>query len=470
MGLLRIHDRIVVPFGLMAVVATGAAALVSLSFISNMLEARVESQIAKGSAFVSRSQFALNSSILPLVKEIANADVVTYGAGGVLLATTVDASRSPGLVRAVIAGTPPEMGDTAGNAYLLRPMTVDGTPYLVAYRSVAEQPGTVLAFIADTSDLALALRAARLRVLLVAGISLFLFFLISHFVARGVSRPIEQLLALTHASAESVSLPREPPATGDDEVARLGHVFNDMTRQLQTSQDALVRSEKLAVAGLLAARVAHDVRNPLSSIKMQTQLLRSRLKHDHENQALLRALLHDIDQVESVVRGLLELARPGELKVRLTRLNEVVDELLRHLYAQMAHRKIIVEAKLEPGLPEVFLDVERFRQALLNLIINAADAMTDGGTLRVGATRTQDGAMVVLDVCDDGTGIDPTVADRLFDPFVSTKRDGIGLGLVNTKTVVESHGGRVELSPRPGGGTRARITLPVPPMQKGSHG
>ena len=71
--------------------------------------------------------------------------------------------------------------------------------------------------------------------------------------------------------------------------------------------------------------------------------------------------------------------------------------------------------------------------------------------------------MVVLDVCDDGTGIDPAVADRLFDPFVSTKRDGIGLGLVNTKTVVESHGGRVQLSPRPGGGTRARITLPVPP-------
>ena len=462
MGPLRIHDRIVVPFGLMAVVATVAAALVSLSLISNMLEARVESHIAKASAFVSRSQFALNSSILRLVKEIANADVVTYGAGGTPLATTVDASRSPGLVRAVIAGGPPHMEDTSANAYLLRAMTVDGAPYLVAYRSVAEQPGTVLAFIAETSDLALALRAARLRVLLVAGVSLFLFFLISHFVARGVSRPIERLLARTHASAESVSLSREPRATDDDEVARLGHVFNDMIRQLQTSQDALVRSEKLAVAGLLAARVAHDVRNPLSSIKMQTQLLRSRLRHDLENQALLRALLHDIDQVESVVRGLLELARPGELKVRRTRLNEVVDDLLRPLYAQMAHRKIIVEAKLEPDLPEVLLDVERFRQALLNLIVNAADAMTDGGTLRVVAARTHDGSAVVLDVCDDGTGIDPAVADHLFDPFVSTKRDGIGLGLVNTKTVIESHGGRVELSPRTGGGTRARITLPVP--------
>ena len=470
MGPLRIHDRIVVPFGLMAVVATVAAALVSLSLVSNMLEARVESQIAKGSAFVSRSQFALNASILHLVKEIANADLVTYGAGGVPLATTVDSGRSPGLVSAVIAGGPPAVADPSGNAYLLRAMTVDGAPYLVAYRSVAENPGTRLAFIAETSDLALALRAARMRVLLVAGVSLFFFFLISHFVARGVSRPIEQLLALTDASAASVSLSRERPATDDDEVARLRHVFNDMIRQLQESQDALVRSEKLAVAGLLAARVAHDVRNPMSSIKMQTQLLRSRLKHDSENQVLLRALLHDIDQVESVVRGLLELARPGELRVRLTGLAAVVDELLSHLYAQMAHRKIIVEAKLEPDLPDVLLDVERFRQALLNLVVNAADAMTDGGTLSVVAARTPDGSAVVLDVCDDGSGIDPAIADRLFDPFVSTKRDGIGLGLVNTKTVVESHGGRVELSPRPGGGTQARITLPVPPAEKGSHG
>lgn len=461
MGPLRIHDRIVVPFGLMAVVATVAAALVSLSLVSNMLEARVESQIANGSAFVSRSQFALNSSILNLVKEIANADLVTYGADGVPLATTVDPGRSPGLVSAVIAGGPPQ-GDTSGNAYLLRAMSVDGAPYLVAYRSVAEKPGTRLAFIAETSDLASAVRAARMRVLLVAGLSLFLFFLISHFVARGVSRPIEQLLALTDASAGSVSLARDRPVTDDDEVARLEHVFNGMIRQLQASQDALVRSEKLAVAGLLAARVAHDVRNPMSSIKMQTQLLRSRLKHDNENQELLRALLHDIDQVESVVRGLLELARPGELKVRLTDLSAVVDDLLGHLYAQMAHRKIIVEARLEPDLPQVLLDVDRFRQALLNLVVNAADAMTDGGTLSVVGVRTPDGSGVVLDVCDDGSGIDPAIADRLFDPFVSTKRDGIGLGLVNTKTVVESHGGTVELSRRPAGGTRARITLPVP--------
>jgi signal transduction histidine kinase len=459
----RIRDRIVVPFVLIAVVATVAAALVSLSLISNTLEARAESQIARGSAFVSRSQFALSPSVLRLVREIVDADVVTFGPGAAApVVTTVDATLKPGLVSAVIANEPRELAGAAADAYQLRRMTVDGAPHLVAYRRVAEQPGTVMAFVTETSDVALALRQARLRVLVVAGISLCLFFIVSEIVARRVSGPIERLLAATEASAGSGGSAREP-AAGEDEVARLAQVFNDMDDRLRTSQDALVRSEKLAVTGLLAARVAHDVRNPLSSIKMQTQLLRSRLKHDAENQALLRAVLHDVDQVESVVRGLLELARPGELKLQKTVLSEVIDDLLRHVSAQMAHRHIAVEAKIEPGLPTVLLDAERFRQALLNLIANAADAMTDGGTLSVVAVRHQGGSAVVLDVCDDGTGIDPAVADHLFDPFMSTKRDGIGLGLVNTKAIVESHGGSIELSPRDGGGTRARITLPVPP-------
>lgn len=462
MGTFRIRDRIVVPFVLIAVVATVAAALVSLSLISNTLEARVESQITRGSAFVSRSQFALSPSVLGLVKEIVDADVVTFGPGNAPVVTTVDATLNPGLVSAVIANEPPQLAGIPADGYELRAMTVDGAPHLVAYRRIAERPGTVMAFVAETSAVALALREARLRVLVVAGISLCLFFLVSEIVARRVSGPIERLLAATQASAGGVS-PAYEPAAGEDEVARLARVFNDMVDRLRASQDALVRSEKLAVTGLLAARVAHDVRNPLSSIKMQTQLLRSRLRHDAENQALLRAVLHDIDQVESVVRGLLELARPGELKLRQTSLGEVIDDLLRHVSAQMAHRNIAVEAKLEPGLPAVLLDVERFRQALVNLIANAADAMTDGGTLRVVAVRSDDRSAVVLDVCDDGTGIDPAVADHLFDPFMSTKRDGIGLGLVNTKAIVESHGGSIELSPRAGGGTRARITLPVPP-------
>jgi two-component system sensor histidine kinase HydH len=172
-------------------------------------------------------------------------------------------------------------------------------------------------------------------------------------------------------------------------------------------------------------------------------------------------VLHDVDQVETVVRGMLELAKPGELQKRPTSLKELLEGILRQLAPQLAHRKIQVETDIGSDLPELGLDQQRFRQALLNLIFNAADAMPDGGTLRISAVPTSQGRTVQLDVCDDGVGIDPAVAGRLFDAFVTTKRDGVGLGLLNTKAIVESHGGTIELTAREGRGTRARIELPA---------
>jgi signal transduction histidine kinase len=154
-----------------------------------------------------------------------------------------------------------------------------------------------------------------------------------------------------------------------------------------------------------------------------------------------------------------------------TPMEGIVREVLQQVAAQLAYRKIAVETILPAGLPLVDLDVGRFRQVLLNLVGNAADAMPTGGTLTVSAERC-DGSAIAIDICDDGVGIDPAIRDRIFDPFVSTKRDGVGLGLVNAKAVVESHGGTLELAARAPKGTRARIVLPASraAYQDSAHG
>jgi two-component system NtrC family sensor kinase len=126
--------------------------------------------------------------------------------------------------------------------------------------------------------------------------------------------------------------------------------------------------------------------------------------------------------------------------------------------AQFRHRKIAVEARLAPDLRVMHLDQRRVRQALLNVLANASEAMPTGGQLTV--TSRLDGETVVIEVCDDGVGVDPAVLDRVFDPFVSTKREGVGLGLVNAKAVIEGHGGRISLSPRTPRGACATIVLP----------
>jgi K+-sensing histidine kinase KdpD len=290
-GRLRLHHRIAIPFALLALLATSVAALVAVSAISRTLQTRIETQVLNTSAVVGQSDFALNAAILRSAKAITGADIITYTSDGNVVATTVE--RGPGAQSLVAAVTAPDATRTglAGGTGtgIVRKMDC-GKPCLVVYRRLTTRPDTVVAVVADTSEMAAATRQLVLTVLLGAGFSLLVMIVLGQVITRRVTAPIDE---------------------------------------------ALVRSEKLALAGLMAARVAHDIRNPLSSIKMQTQLVGARLRGDAETQAQVGAVLRDIQQVETVVKDLIELARPGELRPRAMPLNDVVRDVLTQLFSPM---------------------------------------------------------------------------------------------------------------------------------------
>ncbi len=462
---LKLHHRIVVPFALIALVATSATAYVALRVTSRALSARVEAQILNAAALVSQSSFAFNPTILGSVKAIAGADVITFSSDGRVEASTL--GESDPAMRAALADVQATREALAGaeGAPILRHADC-GAPCDIAYRRVAAQPQTVVAVVASTAELMAATQAVTRTILVAAVGSLLVMIVVSQVVARRLTAPLEDLDRF--ARDVSAGDPHRRALEGGDEVGRLGVAFNDMLGRLDQSQAALVRSEKLGVAGLVAARVAHDIRNPLSSIKMQTQLLRSRFERDGAGaadagvrQEIISAVLRDISQVETVITDLLELAKPGELNRQPVRLDALVGEVLQQLAPQLDHRRIHVDARFADGLPVVPLDAHRFTQALLNVVNNATDAMAAGGTLLVATRLADEGRAIALDVCDDGTGIAPEILSRVFDPFVSTKRDGVGLGLLNARAVVESHGGRIELVARDPKGTRATFLLPI---------
>ncbi|MBZ5555636.1 MAG: HAMP domain-containing protein [Acidobacteriia bacterium] len=466
-GRLRLHHRIVIPFALVALVATSGTAYVVLSVITRTLQARVETQILNAAALVSQSNFALNPAIIGSVKAITGADVVTFAPDGTILASTAAGPRASAVIQPILARQFTE--DTAARP-VVRHLDCAGVPCDAAYRAVVGRSQTVVAIVADTTELMAATSAVTRTVLVATVISLLVMVIVGQLVARRVTAPLDALVRFTRDVSGGEVHGRAP--VGGDEVGRLGTAFNDMLDRLDRSREALVRSEKLGLAGLLAARVAHDIRNPLSSIKMQTQLLRAQrgggaAGADDRNHEMIDAILRDIVQVESVIRDLLELARPGELNRRPASLNVVVQDVLEQLRPHLAYRKVEVDTRLAEGLPDIPLDSDRLKQALLNIINNAADAMPTGGTLIVATSRADRGSTIELDVCDDGIGVDPGILDRVFDPFVSTKRDGVGLGLVNAKAVVESHGGRVELAPRHPRGTRASLWLPIAEVTRG---
>jgi len=460
---LSLHHRIVLPFAAVAVIAISAVAFVAYDVTTTTVESRIRADIANATSVASRSGLALNPAILVAIKQATGADVITFNQTGVLSTTLAGPDRDA-IVARVTAGA---LGRsiTPGEALVVE---LPGAPPLYAsYRAVDGQPDTVVSVLKDVADVDRANETLRNTIVGAAAISLIVMIGAGQLVARQVTAPLVRLAAF--AERVSVSKIQDRAATGDDEVGRLGGAFNGMLERLDAAQAAVVSAEKLGIAGLMAARVAHDVRNPLSSIKMQTQLLNTSLTPGSEAREMTEAMLHDIGQVEMVVGGLLEVARPRALQTAPHNLNEVIEGVIRQVTPQCRHRQIRVERHLAPDLPAMSLDADRLTHALLNVVLNATEALREGGTLSISSVRSGPSDVVVV-VDDDGVGIDAAQAARVFDPFVTTKPGGVGLGLVNARAAVESHGGTITLASRQPVGTRVSIRLPVMPPAPASHG
>lgn len=457
---LRLHHRIVLPFAAVAFTALAVISWVAFRVTSSTLAAQLRQDVVSAAAVVSRGGFSTNTGILQAVKDVTGADVVTFGPGG-LIATTLNGPRRDVVAR-VIAGV--RGLDLAGGPAVVE--LPGAAAYFVAYHAAADSPGVTVALVHDNADIEEANRVLVQALVGAAAASLFGMLVVGVFIARRVTAPIQRLSAFaeTIAPGDDLMSMSQRAVAGHDEVGRLGASFNAMLDRLEQAQDALVRSEKLGLAGLFAARVAHDVRNPLSAIKMQTQLLNGILPvgpEGEEGREVAAAILHDIAQVEFVIKGLLDVARPGALTRVPGEVTPLVQDVLRQMAPQCRHRRVSLTSDLAEGLPPIDLDADRLRQALLNVVTNAVEAVREGGNVHVATRREAGTGAIEIEVNDDGMGLDPEAAGRLFDPFVTTKPGGVGLGLVNAKAAVEGHGGRIQIAPRLPNGTRALITLPV---------
>jgi signal transduction histidine kinase len=463
----RIRDKITVPFIALAFAGIAATALLSVNLISDALEQRFERQLLFASELLSRANFARNASILERVKTIIEADVLTFE-DGKAIASTLGASAEAEWVP-LLAG---QLGSKAGAA--LQEPAVEyvefrSRPYTLAYRPLVDGSDAVLVVLKDTSDIAQARRAVTVPIAVIAAVMAVLISLISHLVTRSITSPL-QTLARASKKLAAGDWDAMVEIDTSDEVGELATAMNEMTRGLRRAEEKLLRSEKLSVAGYLAARVAHDIRNPLFSIKMRAQMICERLPADSADRASLEPILKDIEQVEWVVQGLLDLASPVKLQLQETSVNAVVEDVLASIGDHLEHARIEIERDLAPDLPTIWLDPGRLKQVLLNLVLNAAEAMPQGGILGARTGLGEEHGSVNIEIWDVGEGIDPGDMEKLFDPFFTTKREGVGLGLVNARSLVETHGGSLELLPRNGSGTRAVVSLPIRPGPEASAG
>ena len=264
------------------------------------------------------------------------------------------------------------------------------------------------------------------------------------------------------AVAEGRTIPLEVIATTlrEEDGAFLGHVilFRDMT-EIRRLEEEVARSRRLASLGSLAAGVAHEIRNPLSSIKGFASYFRERYRDNPEDRETAEVMIREVDRLNRVITQLLEFARPLTMDRVPTPLPAVIRHALKMVEGEARKKGVTLETDLSAEIGEVPLDADRMTQVFLNLCLNAIAAMEAGGVLRVSLAR-RDERTVRITVADTGIGIPKEDLPRVFDPYFTTRSSGTGLGLAIVHKIVEAHGGEVRLESEPGRGTTATILLP----------
>jgi signal transduction histidine kinase len=234
----------------------------------------------------------------------------------------------------------------------------------------------------------------------------------------------------------------------------------DVTERLQL--EAIARdTERFAANGKLAAIVAHEVNTPLHTIK--TSLYLSNKGDEAKRSSYLKLAEEEIDRVSHILRQLLDLYRSGSGTPLRIEVNELIERMLLLTGSNLAKQGITVERQFAPDLPPIWGHADQITQVLLNIILNAIDAMPSGGhlILRTAVTTDAGDERVELAIADNGIGMAPEVQARIFDPFFTTKPNGSGLGLVASKKIVADHGGRLTIDSVPEVGSTFTITLPV---------
>lgn len=260
---------------------------------------------------------------------------------------------------------------------------------------------------------------------------------------------------------------------GPAEVADLAREFNVMGRAVEERERELVRHERLVAVGKMAAMITHEVRNPLSAIGLNTELLEDELgalPQADEARSLCQAITKEVDRLAAITEEYLQFARLPKPKLQLEQVNIIARSLAEFQREQMALRGVELELELDDSVPPVLVDDAQLRQALLNLLRNATDAVADvgGGRVVLASQLTaaahgpgETGRMVELCVRDNGPGVPEEAASKLFDPFFSLKANGTGLGLALTHQIIREHGGHIRVESHPGQGATFAISLPA---------
>jgi signal transduction histidine kinase len=230
-------------------------------------------------------------------------------------------------------------------------------------------------------------------------------------------------------------------------------------KELKQTQQELIRTETLAVLGEFAAGLAHEIRNPLANIYSSAQYCMKKRRSEEQMQKHLNLILRNAERANRIIKNLLDFAKPYTLSFTLSNIGEILEKACNLTEAKRSEHYVQLKNNYSKGLPPIMLDETLIEQVFVNFILNALDAMKNGGDLSI--TAYAEGENIVVTFADTGEGIPPQELEKIFTPFYTTKPEGVGLGLSVTHRIVQSHKGKIDVESRVNEGTTVTVRLPI---------
>jgi two-component system NtrC family sensor kinase len=375
-----------------------------------------------------------------------------------------------------------------GKPWIARAFVVNDW-YITAYEPIFSPDDTIIGILyvgmlekpyLDTTN------RVMLAFSLLAGLFVLFLLVMLYFSTGRIINPLQQMVVATREIARG-DLSHKVEVHARDEIGRLADSFNRMTdnlkeaneklidwtrtlekrveertSELREMQAHLVQSEKLASLGKLAAGIAHEINNPLGGILIYSHLILEDTPKDTPQHENLKKIVKETTRCKDIVKGLLEFARPKEPKMVLSDISEVVERALAIIERQALFQNITIRKDYAP-LPKVVADASQLQQVFMNIILNAAEAMAGCGTLTIRTVSDEAAGLLRVEFTDTGHGIKPEDRKRLFEPFFTTKEvgQGTGLGLAISYSIIQKHGGNIQVRSEPGKGATFTILLPL---------
>ncbi len=452
-----IQTKIVLPFLLLFVFVSILVPLITVELFGWKYNQQFTSETQEWLNVIIETGFINNNE---KVKQAYSVEIMIFGSDYTLNSTTLtelpDIEQNfENLVKVFRLDYVREISKKGDVLPITQDVTLGGKHYKVFYRILPQ--GRYYCLLRPMDEIADAKRTLTWSML---GIALFVIALvafISHRIGKNLTDPIKDLVGFTEQVADG-NLDNTCEIKTQDEIGDLTVAFNQMTQDLKQSRNKLIQAERLATAGKMSASFAHEIRNPLSSMRMLSQMLMKKPDVTPEQQQSLEYILEEIERIDNIVKGLMDFARPTRLNLQQQPLAPVLHSVLALMEANLEHHHINVVSDFSPDLTDFQFDADKIKQAFMNVVLNGMEAMPEGGTLTVSTYKQEN--TVCLKVTDTGIGISEEDIEHLFEPFFSRKDKGTGLGLANVKRILEEHDGKIKIDSTLGKGTTVSIWLP----------